>query len=152
MCSVLPEDKQGPVLDDIRKISKDRRRYRGAARITTADDGLIGVYRSMSELSVEPAVVTTVADEDGANRSRPGSSLMATVRAARRRQSMSTTVVYNPAFYEAPVAQPSADRLHDNPAGQPYLRMTAENGFSLHRERRQTQRSPLDADHLDARL
>lgn len=150
MCSALPEDKQGPVLDDIRKISKERRRrcrrqwrqqpdgQRGAARIAAASgacpsaaDGLTGVYRSTSELSAPAAAVAetvaeTVADDAG--------SLMATVRAARRKQCMSATVVYNPAFYDPPAdvavatGRPPAV---DNPAGQPYLRMTADNGFSL---------------------
>lgn len=66
MCSVLPEDKQGPVLDDIRKISKERRRLQwpGAARIASSAvrsdasptaDGLTGVYRSTSELSATVA-------------------------------------------------------------------------------------------------
>lgn len=156
MCSVLPEDKQGPVLDDIRKISKERRRRcrrqwrqqpdgrRGAARIAAASsacpsaaDGLTGVYRSTSELSAPTAataaavaaVAETVADDAG--------SLMATVRAARRKQCMSATVVYNPAFYDPPpgVAVPIDKPPVDNPAGQPYLRMTADNGFSLHQLR-----------------
>lgn len=144
MCSVLPEDKQGPVLDDIRKISKERRRQRVAAPMSAAastatalrgrspTDQLTGVYRSTSELSYAP---TPAADEgDGHRASGPrtadAGTLMATVRAARRRQSMSATVVYNPAFYEPP--QPVATLPAINPSGQPYLRMTPENGFSLH--------------------
>lgn len=154
MCSVLPEDKQGPVLDDIRKISKERRRHRGTTRIVASavrrrspddDDngGLAGVYRSTSELFVDGGcggrVLETAADRFPAVTA--GSTLMATVRAARRKQSMSATVVYNPAFYDAPVAYAPANGpppaaaaatgVADNPAGQLYLRMTPENGFSL---------------------
>lgn len=150
MCSVLPEDKQGPVLDDIRKISKERRRHRGTTRIVASavrrspDDGLTGVYRSTSELFVDSGGgggTETMADRFPANTAGGATgSLMATVRAARRKQSMSATVVYNPAFYDAPVAYASANGppatavtgAADNPAGQPYLRMTPENGFSLH--------------------
>lgn len=160
MCSVLPEDKQGPVLDDIRKISKERRRHWGTARITaatvcpTAADGLTGVYRSTSELS--EAITTSVHDESGGDRVvnvqcgpadvDGGHSLMATVRAARRRQSVSATVVYNPAFYDAPVASNgrSAVTAVSNPAGQPYLRMTPENGFSLHQLPAERRRSSSD--------
>lgn len=158
MCSVLPEDKQGPVLDDIRKISKETRRQwcaatritaASAARPSAADVGLAGVYRSISELSPVPAAAhTTSADDDvhfpPASMSLAG-SLLATVRAARSRQSMSATVVYNPAFYDAPVAYvaPNSElRLStaaNNPARQPYLYMTPENGFSL-------QRPPSPAD------
>lgn len=153
MCSVLPEDKQGPVLDDIRKISKERRRrcrrqwrqqpdgQRGAARITAASgacpsaaDGLTGVYRSMSELSAPAAAAAAVAETVAETVADDADSLMATVRAARRKQCMSATVVYNPAFYDPPpdVAVPTGrPPAVDNPAGQPYLRMTADNGFSL---------------------
>lgn len=145
MCSVLPEDKQGPVLDDIRKISKERRRQRGAAPPTFAPtichgrstaDGLTGVYRSTSELSVHVEAPTT--EQGGGPRTANTGSLMATVRAARRRQSMSATVVYNPAFYDAPDSPPvaTAAAAATNPAGQPYLRMTPENGFRLHSRRR----------------
>ncbi|XP_025405104.1 uncharacterized protein LOC112679494 [Sipha flava] len=133
MCAVLPEDKQGPVLDDIRKISKERRRrHRGTTRIVASavrrspDDGLMGVYRSTSELSMDGGQPTT--DRFAAGPVDGTGSLMATVRAARRKQSMSASVVYNPAFYDAPVAYAATD----NPAGQPYLCMTPENGFSLH--------------------
>ncbi|XP_060838676.1 uncharacterized protein LOC132920361 isoform X3 [Rhopalosiphum padi] len=152
MCSVLPEDKQGPVLDDIRKISKERRRQRGAApafassamavsRGQSPADGLVGVYRSTSELSYacEPAPTADEGDGLGSSGRRTAAdagTLMATVRAARRRQSMSATVVYNPAFYDAPDSAPAATSPAINPAGQPYLRMTPENGFSLHSERR----------------
>lgn len=142
MCSILPEDKQGPVLDDIRKISKERRRHRSMARITaatvcpSASDGLTGVYRSLSELSTTVTAVSGGESGQTADRlwagATSGSSLMATVRTARRKQSMSATVVYNPAFYDAPVTVvPVAT---SNPAGQPYLRMTPENGFSLHQK------------------
>lgn len=145
MCSVLPEDKQGPVLDDIRKISKERRRQRVAAPMSAAStatalrgrsptDQLTGVYRSTSELSYAPTPAPAADEGDGHKASGPrtadAGTLMATVRAARRRQSMSATVVYNPAFYEPP--QPVATLPAINPAGQPYLRMTPENGFSLH--------------------
>ncbi|XP_050053254.1 uncharacterized protein LOC114126372 isoform X1 [Aphis gossypii] len=140
MCSVLPEDKQGPVLDDIRKISKERRRQRVAAPTSAATalrgrsptDQLTGVYRSTSELSYAPAPAADEGDGHRASgpRTADAGTLMATVRAARRRQSMSATVVYNPAFYEPP--QPVAALPAINPAGQPYLRMTPENGFSLH--------------------
>ncbi|XP_026811347.1 uncharacterized protein LOC113552700 [Rhopalosiphum maidis] len=152
MCSVLPEDKQGPVLDDIRKISKERRRQRGAApafassamaasRGRSPADGLVGVYRSTSELSYACEPAPTADEGDGRGSSGPrtaadAATLMATVRAARRRQSMSATVVYNPAFYDAPDSAPAATTPAINPAGQPYLRMTPENGFSLHSERR----------------
>lgn len=157
MCSILPEDKQGPVLDDIRKISKERRRQRGDRTIVTAAtvarspaDGLVGVYRSTSELSVAPI---RTADEctagNGGLKVATGGDLMATVRAARRKQSVSATVVYNPAFFEAPTAayarptittpaatpsrQPLAATV-TNPARQPYLHMTPENGFSLRQQ------------------
>lgn len=140
MCSVLPEDKQGPVLDDIRKISKERRRQRVAAPMSAATalrgrsptDQLTGVYRSTCELSYAPAPAADEGDCQNASgpRTADAGTLMATVRAARRRQSMSATVVYNPAFYEPP--QPVATLPAINPAGQPYLRMTPENGFSLH--------------------
>ncbi|XP_025191910.1 uncharacterized protein LOC112592137 [Melanaphis sacchari] len=151
MCSVLPEDKQGPVLDDIRKISKERWRQRGAAPMTSAStamarhgrsatDGLTGVYRSTSELSYVLVTAPTADDGDGrrasGRRTADAGTLMATVRAARRRQSMSATVVYNPAFYDAPDSPPVATPPAINPAGQPYLRMTPENGFSLHSEQR----------------
>lgn len=155
MCSVLPEDKQGPVLEDIRKISKERRRQRdGTVRVisapavgltaATAVDGLTGVYRSTSELSCCTVTAAAAAAGEHGSGDHPPScptagagSLMATVRAARRKQSMSaTTVVYNPAFYDAPVSYASPDERSataaNNPAGQPYLRMTPENGFSLH--------------------
>lgn len=144
MCSVLPEDKQGPVLDDIRKISKERRRQRVAAPMSAAStatalrgrsptDQLTGVYRSTSELSYAPAPAADEGDGHRASGSRTADAgtLMATVRAARRRQSMSATVVHNPAFYEPP-PQPVVNLPAINPAGQPYLRMTPENGFSLH--------------------
>lgn len=142
MCSVLPEDKQGPVLDDIRKISKERRRHRTMARITTStvcpsgSDSLTGVYRSLSELSTTATAIAGGESSQKVDRlwtgTDSGGSLMATVRTARRKQSMSATVVYNPAFYDAlvtvvPVAA-------NNPAGQPYLCMTPENGFSLHQQ------------------
>lgn len=149
MCSVLPEDKQGPVLDDIRKISKERRRrHRGTTRIVASavhrspDDGLVGVYRSTSELSVDGGQPT--ADRFPASAADGSCTLMATVRAARRKQSMSTAVVYNPAFYDAPVdAYATANgppATVDNPAGQPYLRMTSENGFTLHNRQPRHQR------------
>lgn len=145
MCAVLPEDKQGPVLDDIRKISKERRRQRGATTtmLTSATDrhdrsptdGLNGVYRSTSELSYACVAAPTTAEGDGHGagvlRKADMGTLIATVRAARRRQSMSATVVYNPAFYDAPDSPPVATSPAINPAGQPYLHMTPENGFSL---------------------
>jgi len=147
MCAVLPEDKQGPVLDDIRKISKERRRQRGAAPISASTagcygqsapaDGLTGVYRSTSELSYV-APTTDEGNGHGADvlRKADTGTLMATVRAARRRQSMSATVVYNPAFYDAPDSSPVVTLPADNPAGQPYLHMTPENGFSLRSRQR----------------
>lgn len=162
---MLPEDKQGPVLDDIRKISKERRRHWGTARIMAANvcpsaaDGLTGVYRSTSELS--EAITTSVNDESSGDRlanvqPRPadvdGGSLMATVRAARRRQSMSATVVYNPAFYDAPIASNGRSTVTavSNPAGQPYLRMTPENGFSLYQLPAEGRRSSSDVtDYTD---
>lgn len=156
MCSVLPEDKQGPVLDDIRKISKERRRLQwpgGGARVTEAAasspsnawrsdasptaGGLIGVYRSTSELRSEPPWTADDRDVVGGCvplRTASGGGLMATVRAARRKQSMSSAVVYNPAFYDAPVTAasgPASAAAARNPAGQPYLCMTPDNGFSL---------------------
>lgn len=154
MCSVLPEDKQGPVLDDIRKISKERRRrcrrqWRqqpdgqwGAARITPASSacpsaayGLTGVYRSTSELSASATTAVATVAETVVDDACAG-SLMATVRAARRKQCMSATVVYNPAFYDPPPVAVSINKPSvGNPAGQPYLRMTADNGFSLHQLR-----------------
>lgn len=161
MCSVLPEDKQGPVLDNIRKMSKERRGRRvghvdtsngwsGASRMvtaSTADRGLNGVYRSMSELdAVGEAVLADNVYGDRPTTRIVGSvtgSLMATVRAARRKQSMSAAVVYNPAFYDAPYIAPNwppvGDGLQstaactDNPMDQPYLCMTSENGFKLER-------------------
>lgn len=143
MCSILPEDKQGPVLDDIRKISKERRRHRvsggdrtpsttgGAQLARWPADGLNGVYRSTSELSA-------TAGDDRVDCGSPPvaivgcDGLMATVRATRRKQSITATVVYNPAFYDAPVAYAAPHRTQAaNPARQPYLRMTPDNGFSL---------------------
>ncbi|XP_060862312.1 uncharacterized protein LOC132939253 isoform X1 [Metopolophium dirhodum] len=150
MCAVLPEDKQGPVLDDIRKISKERRRQRGAASMLASAaaghgqsapaDGLTGVYRSTSELSYACAMAPTTDEGSGHGagvlRKADTGTLMATVRAARRRQSMSATVVYNPAFYDAPESPTAATLPAINPAGQPYLHMTPENGFSLHSRQR----------------
>lgn len=153
MCSVLPEDKQGPVLDDIRKISKERRRHRpdadrmnrtAAVRSSAVTEGgLTGVYKSTSELSV----VATCTDGSGNGQQQQQQQttdfrlstvggLMATVRAARRKHSMSATVVYNPAFYDAPVSYDSPNRpsVHstvvNDPAYQPYLCMTTENGYN----------------------
>jgi len=155
MCSALPEDKRGSVLDDIRKISKERRRRRWqrtdvSPRITTrpsaatSDDAPTGVYRSTSELS---AVSATCGDETAASRDFLWTgdtfrdNLMATVRTARRKQSVSATVVYNPAFYDAPVPYVSSSNRSAaaNPARQPYLRMTPDNGFSLHQQQQRRQ-------------
>lgn len=130
MCAALPEDKRGPVLDDIRKMSRQRRR-RGradAARVTASADGPpTGVYRSTCELRADgvPAADGTA---DLVDCRRTDGGLMAAVRTARRERSVSAAVVYNPAFYDAPVLSggPSA-----NPSRQPYLSMTPDNGFSL---------------------
>ncbi|XP_050432167.1 uncharacterized protein LOC126840459 isoform X2 [Adelges cooleyi] len=133
MCSILPEDKQGPVLDDIRKISKERRRERRDLSMVK-DVQTTGVYRSMSELSLTPNTLERVPSAMPLR--TISTSLISTVRVARRKQSNVTTV-YNPAFYDAPVAYAHTDATNaaagrfQNPLCQPYLRMTHNNGFSL---------------------
>lgn len=141
MCAVLPEDKQGPVLDDIRKISKERRRER-RDQSTSLDVQTTGIYRSMSELSLSPNSLNVTDSHDTSSITLPDlrkltseSSLMSTLRIARHQQSNNATTVYNPAFYDAPVAFAHTDTLANgrvqNPLCQPYLRMTQNNGFSL---------------------
>jgi len=132
MCTALPEDKRGPVLDDIRKMSRQGRRRGRAngARFTASADGPAGVYRSTCELRADggPAADATAGLIDCRRTGGRGGGLMAAARAARRERSVSAAVVYNPAFHDAPVL---SERPSANPARQPYLRMTPDNGFSL---------------------
>ncbi|XP_050538114.1 uncharacterized protein LOC126903728 isoform X2 [Daktulosphaira vitifoliae] len=141
MCAVLPEDKQGPVLDDIRKISKERQRKRRDLSLSQ-DVQTTGIYRSMSELSLSPNLQNVLDSHDTSSITLPDlknviseNSLLSTLRIARHKQSNNATTVYNPAFYDAPVAfthnDTSAIGRVQNPLCQPYLRMTQNNEFSL---------------------
>lgn len=60
---------------------------------------------------------------------RTKDSLLGTCRVARNRQQNASGVVYNPAFYDAPITYLNQDAT--NPSYQPYLQLNADRQLEL---------------------
>lgn len=147
---LLPEKERIQMLEAIHKINKEQRRGRrrqpygksatkSAIQILIMENSKIEnynyeTYRPLVELSQLSSRDERHLQKPDLITSKPmnksNDSLLGTCRIARnRQQDTSTGVIYNPAFYDAPITYFNQDAT--NPTYQPFLRLNADRQLEL---------------------
>lgn len=146
---LLPDKERIQMLEAIHKINKEQRRGRrrqpyGNSATKSAIQLLIMENSKRENYNCEtyrPLVDLPQHSYKGERLQKPdlitdktlnksNDSLLGTCRIARnRQQDISTGVIYNPAFYDAPITYFNQDAT--NPAYQPFLRLNADRQLEL---------------------
>uniref|UniRef100_A0A8D8VYG2 Mab-21-like HhH/H2TH-like domain-containing protein n=1 Tax=Cacopsylla melanoneura TaxID=428564 RepID=A0A8D8VYG2_9HEMI len=145
---LLPDTERIQMLEAIHKINKEQRRGKrrqpfGNSATKSAIQVLIMENKQRENYKYEtyrPLMEFQLNDRDERHLEQPDliasksirrtkDSLLGTCRIARNRQQNTSAVVYNPAFYDAPITFFNQDAT--NPGYQPYLHLNADRQLEL---------------------